>query len=79
LLKAGLFSSACLAGVALAAWAMGLSAWWWPHAAPSFAEQPPAVGEAAPDFTLREADGHLFRLREHLGREPVILEFVSFT
>ena len=40
----------------------------------------PAVGEAAPDFTLKSADGRLqWTLSRHVGSKPVVLVFGSFT
>jgi hypothetical protein len=49
-----------------------------PDTTDRFAHQKPAVGEPAPDFTLREPDGREYRLSEHVGR-PVVLEFGSVT
>jgi hypothetical protein len=39
----------------------------------------PALGEAAPDFTLRDVEGKPFRLSDLAGRVPVLIEFGSFT
>jgi membrane-associated protease RseP (regulator of RpoE activity) len=40
----------------------------------------PAVGDPAPDFTLKSADGKReWALKEHLGNKPVVLVFGSFT
>jgi hypothetical protein len=39
----------------------------------------PAVGEVAPEFTLRDVDGKPFRLRDESGKVPVVIEFGSFT
>jgi hypothetical protein len=39
----------------------------------------PAVGEAAPDFVLRDTEGREFRLRDWVGGKPVVLELSSFT
>jgi hypothetical protein len=44
-----------------------------------FARLKPAVGEAAPDFTLRDTDGDPFRLTTQCARRPVVLEFGSAT
>ena len=44
-----------------------------------FAQQQPAVGEPAPDFTLRDADGEEFHLHDHLGSQFIVIEFGSFT
>jgi hypothetical protein len=51
----------------------------WPALPPGFDRQVPAVGDLAPDFTLRDIDGHEFRLADHLGRVPIVLEFGSVT
>jgi cytochrome oxidase Cu insertion factor (SCO1/SenC/PrrC family) len=39
----------------------------------------PAVGELAPDFTLHDLDGKALRLKDLLGKRPVVLEFGSYT
>jgi hypothetical protein len=39
----------------------------------------PAPGEIGPDFDLPTADGARFRLAEHQGRRPVLIEFGSIT
>jgi hypothetical protein len=39
----------------------------------------PALGEVAPEFTLRDVDGKPFRLARELARMPVLIEFGSFT
>jgi hypothetical protein len=44
-----------------------------------FAREKPAVGESAPDFTLRDTDGVAFRLSTETARRPVVLEFGSAT
>ena len=33
------------------------------------------VGDEAPDFSLQNADGHEFRLKELLSQGPVVLSF----
>lgn len=40
--------------------------------------QPVAVGEIAPDFTLRDHNGRDVSLREHAGRRSVLLVFYPF-
>jgi hypothetical protein len=45
----------------------------------AFARAKPAVGDAAPDFTLRSPGGDEFRLSAWRHRRPVVLEFGSFT
>jgi hypothetical protein len=39
----------------------------------------PRVGDAAADFTLKDLDGREFRLKDSLGHQPIVLEFVSIT
>lgn len=39
----------------------------------------PAQGEAAPDFVLHDLDGKALRLKDVLGKKPVVLEFGSYT
>src|SRR5262245_27707842 len=39
----------------------------------------PAVGDPAPDFTLRTLDGRETTLRDFIGRLPVVLEFGNLT
>ena len=38
-----------------------------------------AVGEEAPDIRLKDPEGRPFRLRDWIGRLPVVLELSSFT
>jgi hypothetical protein len=77
--RALLMSAACLslAGLAGAAWLMFDA--WWPHVAPTFAEQAPALDGTAPDFSLRDLDGKVFHLSEHLGSHLIVIEFGSCT
>jgi hypothetical protein len=42
-------------------------------------DRSPHVGDAAPDFTLKDLDGRPFRLRDVVGRRPLVLEFVCIT
>jgi hypothetical protein len=49
----------------------------WRVREPGFMERRPQVGDAAPDFTLGDIDGGAYRLRDHLGRRPVVIEFGS--
>jgi hypothetical protein len=49
----------------------------WPLS--DFERGKPALGEAAPDFTLRDVEGKPFRLSDLAGRVPVLIEFGSFT
>jgi peroxiredoxin len=39
----------------------------------------PALGEPAPDFTLRDVDGAPFTLSRESGKRPLVIEFGSFT
>jgi cytochrome oxidase Cu insertion factor (SCO1/SenC/PrrC family) len=39
----------------------------------------PALGEAAPDFVLKDLDGKEFRLQDVLGKKPIVIEFGSYT
>jgi cytochrome oxidase Cu insertion factor (SCO1/SenC/PrrC family) len=39
----------------------------------------PLVGDRAPDFTLTALDGRAFSLAAAVARQPVVLEFGSFT
>ena len=41
----------------------------------SFAGDPIAVGQMAPDFELRDATGTPYRLSSFRGKHPVVLEF----
>lgn len=50
-----------------------------PAAPPRFEQLPPAVGTIAPTFLLRDIDGREFRLADHLGRKPLVIEFGSMT
>jgi len=39
----------------------------------------PKAGEMAPDFTLTTADGETFTLSEVVAKQPVVIEFGSYT
>jgi hypothetical protein len=39
----------------------------------------PAQGEPAPDFMLYDLDGKAFRLKDVVGKRPVVIEFGSYT
>ena len=39
----------------------------------------PEPGQVAPDFDLPTVDGGRFRLRDHHGRQPVLIQFGSIT
>jgi thiol-disulfide isomerase/thioredoxin len=46
---------------------------------PTFEETAPGVGDSAPDFVLRDADGQAFHLAEHVREKPVVIEFGSLS
>lgn len=46
---------------------------------PEYSQQPPRVGEGAPEFVLRDLDGAIVRLSELAVRKPVVIEFGSAT
>src|SRR5262245_57646383 len=39
----------------------------------------PAVGEPVPDFVLRDLEGNEVRLKDQIGRVPIVLEIGAFT
>ena len=39
----------------------------------------PALGEAAPDFVLRNLDGKELRLKDFVGKQPIVIEFGSYS
>ena len=39
----------------------------------------PALGEAAPDFVLRDLDDKELRLKDLMGKQPVVIEFGSYS
>jgi peroxiredoxin len=45
---------------------------------PGAAPAPPAVGDPAPDFTLRHTFGHDLNLHAALSEGPVLLAFYVF-
>jgi hypothetical protein len=75
-----LVSLACLAAVFLTAHAVvQVESLWKPNLANGDDSTYPRVGDAAPDFTLKDVDGREFRLRDFVGLRPVVLEFVNIT
>jgi len=44
-----------------------------------FPERQPKVGEMAPDFILKTVDGEPFTLSEAFAKQPVVIEFGSYT
>ena len=47
--------------------------------AQNYAEMKPALGTAAPDFTLTDLAGKEFHLKDHIGKRPVVIEFGSYS
>jgi hypothetical protein len=39
----------------------------------------PSLGEAAPDFVLRDLDGKELRLKDFVGKQPIVIEFGSYS
>ena len=39
----------------------------------------PALGEAAPDFVLRDLDGNELSLKDLVGKQPIVIEFGSYS
>jgi hypothetical protein len=39
----------------------------------------PALGETAPDFVLRDLDGKELRLKDLVGKQPIVIEFGSYS
>jgi hypothetical protein len=75
-----LVASACFLGLTLlAAGIVALTPRNWEVSPPDFAKEKPAVGEAAPDFILRDPDGRDFHLAAEAAKQPVVIEFGSFT
>jgi hypothetical protein len=56
---------------------MSFAALFWISLVPSFAASPPAAGETAPDFTLKDSNGRTYRLSDLKGKY-VVLEWVNF-
>jgi len=44
-----------------------------------FPEVFPKAGDVAPDFTLKTVDGETFTLSEAYAKQPVVIEFGSYT
>jgi cytochrome oxidase Cu insertion factor (SCO1/SenC/PrrC family) len=44
-----------------------------------FPEKFPKAGDIAPDFTLKTRDGDEFNLAEAVAKQPVVIEFGSYT
>ena len=45
----------------------------------SYPDMKPALGTAAPEFTLTDLDGKDFQLKDHVGKRPVVIEFGSYS
>jgi hypothetical protein len=39
----------------------------------------PALGEAAPDFVLRDLEGKELRIKDVVGKQPIVIEFGSYS
>jgi hypothetical protein len=39
----------------------------------------PALGEVAPDFVLRDLDGKELCLKDLVGKQPIVIEFGSYS
>jgi hypothetical protein len=39
----------------------------------------PALGEAAPDLVLQDLDGKVLRLKDVMGKRPIVIEFGSYS
>jgi cytochrome oxidase Cu insertion factor (SCO1/SenC/PrrC family) len=39
----------------------------------------PALGENAPDFSLRDLDGKEVHLKDLVGKRPIVMEFGSYS
>lgn len=44
-----------------------------------FPNNQPKAGEMAPDFALKTSDGEAFKLSEAVAKQPVVIEFGSYT
>jgi len=44
-----------------------------------FAITYPKAGDMAPDFTLKTLDGEIFKLSDAVKKQPVVIEFGSYT
>jgi len=44
-----------------------------------FPEVFPKAGDTAPDFTLKTVDGETFTLSDAYAKQPVVIEFGSYT
>jgi cytochrome oxidase Cu insertion factor (SCO1/SenC/PrrC family) len=44
-----------------------------------FQDNHPKAGDMAPDFTLKTRDGEEFKLSEAVAKQPVVIEFGSYT
>lgn len=80
LLQIALSMAACLTGLALLAVLLArLDPLGREKQLPDFGREKPAVGEAAPDFVLRDVNGRVFHLADVVGRRPLVIECGSFT
>lgn len=58
---------------------MGDRAWPQSPRHEKYPETKPALGEKAPDFTLTELNGKEFRLKDVVGKRPIVIEFGSYS
>jgi hypothetical protein len=70
--------SACAIGLFVAG-TWGFFVWRWAVWTPEPWTELLEVGDAAPDFTLRDLDGKPFHLAEEAAKLPIVLEIGSFT
>jgi hypothetical protein len=64
--------------VVLAFGIVGLQRWFYPELFDPTVIRP-TVGDRAADFALLDLEGQAVRLRDHVGRKPIVLEFGSLT
>jgi hypothetical protein len=66
-------------------WALALVLAWAGAAGVQSADRPrgkparPALGETASVFVLLDLEGKAFRLKDRMGKRPIVIEFGSYT
>lgn len=65
--------------IALMSLAVAGLTWAQPPAKDAFAKAQPALGTKAPAFVLEDLDGKEYRLKDILGKRPIVIEFGSYT